>query len=98
MIFTLVNIDSISTDFSNVLDKVVPKLILALDDKDPYVRLDTVKVLHLIPLNVPEDDCSKYKSNITRNLRRILDDNKREIRKEAAEAQLIWFKVENPVE
>ncbi|KAH0794183.1 hypothetical protein GPJ56_001786 [Histomonas meleagridis] len=47
----------------------------------------------LIPLSIDEKECMKHKTKVIRKLRMALDDDKREIRKEAADAKLAWMKL-----
>lgn len=75
------------------MNAIMSKLLQLLSHEDPHVRLDVCRILYSIPAQINESACGAHKSRVCKALRFVLDDNKREIRKVAAEARVVWFKI-----
>jgi hypothetical protein len=94
IIFCLVSIDQNTTGpFVKVLNELVKELLVALESESARTRLDVCRVLHLMPLNLPRSACGGHKSPVARKLRSVLDDPKREVRKEAGLARCEWLRL-----
>lgn len=75
------------------MNAIMGKLLQLLYHENPHVRLDVCRILYSIPAQINESACGAHKSRVCKALRVVLDDNKREIRKVAAEARVVWFKI-----
>ncbi|OHT14364.1 hypothetical protein TRFO_15282 [Tritrichomonas foetus] len=94
LIFTVMNLsDSTTPIFALQLDAIIAQLLTALDSNDPHVRIDTCRILNLLPLAASIQDLLRHKSEILRKLRKVLDDPKRDIRQIAAQANCLWVKL-----
>ena len=94
IIFTLLNLNGRSTIiFITKMSEIIPKILNLLKFKDPRIRLDSCKALRSMPSILPSAACDAHRNNITRSLKLVLDDPKREIRIEAGEARLTWLRV-----
>jgi len=62
----------------------------------PSVRLKALQCLQLFPGKVKESKLLPYKSAVTRGLMPMLDDSRRNVRKEAVECRAAYFTMDEP--
>lgn len=65
-----------------------------LANGDAYERLDACRVLRALTVQLPTDACQPHKRMVMKALGVALDDDKREVRNEAANARVAWLKIE----
>ena len=95
MLFSLLNMDRASlVELYKVMNDVINILVGALKSENARIRLDTCRVLHIMAVHVPEAACGGHKSRVSRALRDLLDDPKREVRMEAGEARCMWMHID----
>ena len=94
LIFALLNLnDELGEIFTLQLDSIIKELINALSSPDPHIRLDTARIFQLLTVSTYLDDISSYKPEVTRKLRKVLDDPKREVRQMASQANFYWIRL-----
>jgi hypothetical protein len=95
LIFCLVSLDhSTLGSFLRVTNDLLKVLLVAIDGENARTRLDVCRVLHLMALNLPRAALGAHKSRVMRKLRGVLDDPKREVRKEAGLARCEWYRLD----
>ena len=94
LIFALLNLnDELGEIFTLQLHSIIKELINALSSPDPHIRLDTGRIFQLLTVSTYLDDISSYKPEVTRKLRKVLDDPKREVRQMASQANFYWIRL-----
>ena len=94
LIFTLLNLDSRGTiEFMKVMRDVIQLLLEVMRSDNARIRLDACRVLHLMAAHVPGAALGSYKSLVVREFRPLLDDPKRDVRREAGEARCLWMAI-----
>jgi hypothetical protein len=95
LIFSLLSIEKASMQtFLKVMGEVVQALIAGIGTDSGPIRLDICRVFHIMAMNLPGAACGAHKSKVTRILRAVLDDPKREVRKIAALARCAWLRID----
>ena len=60
------------------------------------VRQNALRCLRIIPGNAKESNCLPYRNAVTRGLLLVLDDPKRQTRRDAVECRAAWLKLDEP--
>ncbi|KAH7927892.1 ARM repeat-containing protein [Leucogyrophana mollusca] len=92
---TLKDVTSDSTTVSSYASTLVLAMLkncMLADSPEPRVRTAALRYLSLLPGTVRYDLLHPYKSQVLKELAKVLDDPKRAVRKEAVYARTNWFK------
>ena len=81
------------------IGSLLSRLLKACSDRSgnsAAVRLNALRCLRVFPGKVKDSTLLPYKNNVTRGLMPVLDDPRRNVRKEAVECRAAWFNMDEP--
>jgi hypothetical protein len=95
LLFSLMTVENESLhSFLKVIGPVIDSLTTGLSSDSGPIRLDICRVFHIMAVKLPGSAIHIHKSRLSRLLRTVLDDPKREVRKMAAMAVSAWIAID----
>jgi len=76
------------------VETMIPVLLKQIDltpSNPASVRIASLRCLAILPSNLPFDSIDRHKKEVIRYLGTILDDPKRQVRKEAVDCRHTWY-------
>ena len=79
---------------STQIESMIPALLTQIEkspSNTPNVRISSLRCLAILPTHLPFESIDPFQKRVVRALGAVLDDPKRQVRKEAVDCRHAWY-------